>query len=138
MLLGKNRNESRAYKCWKAMRQRCYNSNNPQYENYGGRGIQICAAWNSFERFYEDMGECPEGYSIERIDNDSGYEKSNCKWLPRQLQARNTRKTWFTEEQVQRIRRRYADESITQRELARQYGVPEAAVNKVVNNLTWR
>ena len=82
---------SAAYKSWEAMRQRCLNPNSTHYEYYGGRGITIDESWGSFEVFYADMGERPEGYTLERIDCNLGYSKENCKWDTRSNQSYNTR-----------------------------------------------
>lgn len=70
------------YISWQHMRDRCYNVNNPRYSRYGGRGITVCDEWDcSFLSFYEDMGERPcSTMSLQRIDNDLGYCKNNCKW----------------------------------------------------------
>lgn len=80
-----------AYKSWEAMRQRCLNPKSTHYSFYGGRGIMISAAWESFEVFYADMGDRPEGYTLERVDCEQGYSKENCKWDTRSNQAYNTR-----------------------------------------------
>ncbi len=79
------------YAVWRAMRQRCNNTNDKAYKNYGGRGIMVCHRWQKFENFFEDMGVCPTGFTLERIDNDKGYQKNNCKWATRLEQARNKR-----------------------------------------------
>lgn len=72
--------------------QRCHNSNNAQYELYGGRGIKVCLRWrNSFEAFVEDMGVRPEGLTLERKNNDLGYNKKNCVWATRLAQSNNRR-----------------------------------------------
>lgn len=83
---------SPTYESWKAMRQRCLNKNNPNYKDYGGRGITICAKWGRFIGFLEDMGLRPSArHSIERVDNEKGYHKDNCYWAISVQQANNKR-----------------------------------------------
>ncbi len=86
--------KTRTYGSWSGMRNRCTNENSSDYPRYGGRGIIICDRWlNSFENFFEDMGERPRNTSIERIDNDKGYNPDNCKWGTVYEQNRNRRDT---------------------------------------------
>lgn len=79
------------HETWKRMLSRCNNPNAGAYSDYGGRGIAVCERWMTFENFFADMGECPLGHSIERIDNERGYSPDNCCWLPLEKQARNRR-----------------------------------------------
>lgn len=78
------------YPVWLGMRQRCNDVNHISYHNYGAKGIKVCKDWDSFEVFLSDMGERPaKGMSIERLDSNKGYEKSNCVWATRVQQNRN-------------------------------------------------
>lgn len=80
------------YKSWYSMKARCYRKSCIEYKRYGGRGIEVCERWkNSFENFLEDMGERPEGYSLERKDFNGNYEPSNCCWTTSMEQAKNRR-----------------------------------------------
>lgn len=76
------RSYDNTYFVWQAMKARCSNPNNKQWDDYGGRGITVCPEWkNSFSTFASDMGDCPNGYFIDRVDNDKGYSPKNCKWV---------------------------------------------------------
>lgn len=83
---------SPTYISWRKMKDRCLNKNHKYFYLYGGRGITICPEWMEFKGFLQDMGEMPEkGFSIDRIDNDKGYYKDNCRWIPRNEQQKNRR-----------------------------------------------
>jgi hypothetical protein len=91
---GKSRdaNFQKEYHAWERMRFRCLNENDPQFKDYGGRGIKICSRWDDFNLFLEDIGKAPtKGHSIDRIDNDGGYNPDNCGWSTRLEQSRNSR-----------------------------------------------
>lgn len=84
------------YSVWESMKARCSNPKLLAYQSYGARGITVCQRWaESFEAFFADMGPRPDGYWIERIDNDRGYEPGNCKWVTPKVQAAN-RRAWGT------------------------------------------
>lgn len=85
------------YQTWEGMIQRCRNPNHPSFAHYGGRGIKVCKKWLSFQGFYSDMGEKPDGTSIERMNNEKGYDPDNCKWADIGEQARNKRNNRWIE-----------------------------------------
>lgn len=90
--------ESRTYiyHAWSAIKQRCFNKKNKQYHLYGGRGIGISKDWLIFEKFYKDIGERPTiQHSIDRIDNNKGYFKENCRWSTMRQQSRNKRNNFI-------------------------------------------
>lgn len=88
-LFAENRDE---YQSWISMHHRC---SNMKERNYGGRGITVCARWNKFENFLSDMGKRPEKYSLDRINTNGNYERSNCRWADFQTQCNNRRTTKY-------------------------------------------
>jgi hypothetical protein len=91
------KNGSKTYTAWSQMKSRCDNPKNKFYADYGGRGIVYCEEWKDFKAFFSDMGEAPEGLSLERIENSKGYSKENCKWATRKEQQNNRRNTKMIE-----------------------------------------
>ncbi len=79
----------RTYQSWSDMRKRCNNPKSRDFAMYGGRGISVCERWNDYSKFLDDMGERPVGKTIDRIDNNKGYEPSNCQWSDKYQQALN-------------------------------------------------
>ena len=82
---------STAYNSWNAMRQRTTNAKHKDWYLYGGRGIKCCDEWATFAGFYRDMGDRPDGTSLDRIDVDGSYEPGNCRWATAEVQGRNKR-----------------------------------------------
>jgi hypothetical protein len=111
------------------MIQRCYNPNNKGYKNYGGRGIKVCARWlESFENFYEDMGDCPKGLTLDRKDNDGDYTSENCRWATKEEQQNNTRiNVWIT----------YVGETKTRTQWERSLGMRPGLLNNRLNKDGW-
>jgi hypothetical protein len=92
------------YNSWKKMMSRCYNPNDKSYVYWGARGIVVCDRWHDPRNFLEDMGEKPFKASIERIDVNGNYEKSNCVWLPHRFQSKNRRPWKHSPEGLERIK----------------------------------
>ena len=85
-----NKKDHPLYQTWLRMCQRCSNPNRPNYKYYGGRGISVSQEWLDFSNFTKDMGEKPEGKSLDRVNNDLGYSKDNCKWST--IEEQNSKK----------------------------------------------
>jgi hypothetical protein len=92
------RSRQSEYKTWKRIKNRCYNPNCDKYEYYGGRGITVCPRWlDSYDAFLSDMGLCPPGHEIDRIDGSGNYCPENCRWVTKTQQVRNRRSTLVVE-----------------------------------------
>lgn len=121
--------ESPTYIKWRSMKARCTNSNQDPNRGYVKRGIKVCDRWlNSFENFLEDMGECPEGYSIERIDVNGDYCPENCKWIPLEEQAANKRNNRLLT---------FRGETLPLRHWAERMGLDEGCVRSRIIDLGW-
>lgn len=107
---------TRAYQSWAHAKNRCTNPSNAKYPLYGARGINMCDRWlNSFEAFYDDMGDPPPGHTLDRFpDRDGPYEPGNCRWATPSQQANNLRTTHFFE---------WRGETKTLTEWAQKFGV---------------
>lgn len=118
------KSSSSTYATWCCMIGRCTNERNADHKHYGGRGISVCERWKRFSNFLDDMGEKPEGMSIERIDNNAGYSPENCRWATQAEQTRNKRTT-----------RNYTMNGITKciAVWSREYGVPEMTLTRRLN-----
>ena len=105
---------SKTYWAWATMWQRCTNPKRHNYHNYGGRGITVCERWAKYENFLADMSEKPEGWSLDRIDNEGDYELGNCRWADNRTQHVNTRRN---------IRLEYDGQDLTITEWAERLGI---------------
>jgi hypothetical protein len=102
------------YNSWKKMMYRCYKESDPYYYCYGGRGITVCEEWHDVRTFIADMGDKPDGSSIERVNVNGNYEPKNCIWLPMRFQSKNRTGWKHTEEGKRKI-----GEATRKRNLAR-------------------
>lgn len=102
------------------MRTRCLNPRSDHYAAYGGRGITVAERWNSFENFLADMGERPEGTTLDRIDGNKGYELGNCRWATAKQQCNNLRTNVLLE---------FDGRSLSVSEWAREKSIPIATLH---------
>ena len=113
---------------WADMRNRCRNPNAQQYKNYGARGIKICERWNVFANFLEDMGQRPEGLTLERINNDGDYCPENCRWATRAEQRANQRTCHMVT---------VDGDTITLRHAELRFGIREQTLFNRISRLGW-
>lgn len=117
------------YTTWASMKARCYNTAVNRYDDYGGRGIEVCERWReSFENFYEDMGDRPEGCTIDRRDNDGNYEPGNCRWESQQVQQNNRRNN---------VHVTHDGQTLTVADAARHYGLTPNTLRYRLNVSGW-
>lgn len=110
----------REYNSWYSMHQRCLNPEKDNYSSYGGAGISICERWlESFDNFMDDMGERPEGMTLDRIDSSGNYEPSNCKWSTYSEQTINTDSTFWINDNGKNICLSY---------FSKKYGIPSTTI----------
>jgi hypothetical protein len=124
------------YRSWNAMHSRCRYPSSANYAKYGGRGITVCERWDGvggFANFLADMGERPEGCTLDRRDPDGNYEPSNCRWSTVLTQRRTQRNTNLTDAVVVQLR-----ESVdTNADLARRHNLDPSTVSRVRSGKTW-
>lgn len=118
-----------AYQTWAAMKRRCLDPDCKDYPQYGGRGIKVCERWlKSFANFLEDMGNRPEGMTLDRLNSNGDYCKDNCRWATRLTQGNNTSRNHLLT---------YNGETRTMAEWARIADVPYTTLRARINLLKW-
>lgn len=121
--------KTKEYRAWCLMKNRCYQKKNNRYQYYGGKGIKVCDRWlNCFEKFYNDMGKCPDGYSIDRIDPNKDYSPENCRWADTYTQANNKTNCTFIE---------YNGEKKTITQWARAIGMNSEVLRRRIKQYHW-
>lgn len=119
----------REYQCWKNMIRRCYEPECDHFIYYGGRGILVCDRWlESVDNFIDDMGKCPDGFSLDRIDLNGNYCPENCRWAGAITQANNKKNNRYFE---------YEGELLTIPELARRNGIKRSTLSMRIYGYGW-
>lgn len=112
---------TKEYTAWLDAKRRCFKKDHRQYPDYGGRGITMSPEWsNSVEKFFADMGPCPEGLELDRINNDGNYEDGNCRWTDRATQLGNTRRS---------VKITHNGETLSLKQWSLKTGIPFAALS---------
>lgn len=116
------------YDVWDCMLRRCLDPEDICYKNYGGRGITVCDRWMDLRNFISDMSPRPDGYSLDRINNDGNYEPSNCQWASERQQSNN-----------RRTNRRLTlnDETMTITEWSKKIGISAETIAKRIDKYGW-
>jgi len=123
-----NGKTSLTYTTWQNMLSRCYNPKYKRFSDYGGRNISVCGRWKSFENFLEDMGEIPKGLTLDRIDNNGNYTKSNCRYATWKKQANNRRNNCLLT---------FAGKTQNITQWAEEIGIKRDLIYKRINKLNW-
>ncbi len=132
------------YQSWRSMRERVLNDGHDAYSRYGGKGIEICDRWlngsgnmTGFECFLADMGERPDGHSIDRIDTNGHYEPGNCRWTTPDIQARNATDTKMSGIDVGILHSMVANDNASLSDLADRFGISKQHAWKIKTGQRW-
>ena len=127
------------YKTWQNMMSRCNNTNVPEYKHYGRRGITVSPEWRNIKNFLDDMYPSYESHlTLDRINNNAGYSRENCRWATNAEQGQNTRTTRLSVSLAKEIREKYSTGTISLSLLATEYNVGKTTIFSVIKRRTWK
>ena len=120
------------------MLARCYDPKHQSFSRYGARGILVCDRWwTDFKNFLEDMGERPKGYTLDRIDPNGDYSKSNCRWVCPARQQHHRRDSKLSWEKISEIKH-MREEGFTHKAIAETFGVVQSTIGRVLSGKRWK
>lgn len=131
---------SRLYKIWSDMKQRCFNTNNSFYKDYGGRGIKICNEWleyTFFRKWALNTGY-KDDLQIDRRDNECNYNPNNCRWVTNEINSQNSRRVKLSIKDIFEIREKYLSRKYTYKRLAKEYNIHHVYISSVIRKKTWK
>ena len=137
------RRDLRSWTAWCKMKMRCTNKKSNRAKYYIEKGITFDPSWDKFDCFYADMGDCPDGYQLDRIDNDGNYCKSNCHWVHPRDNVRNRSISKLTVRKVRLIRALFRSKkdkcsvSKMARLIAPLFGCSIHSIRKVESGINW-
>lgn len=132
-----NASRSPEYIVWSGMKRRCQNENAPNWELYGGRGVRVCARWQAYEAFLEDMGRRPSPkHTLDRIDPDGDYAPENCRWATWMTQATNKRTSKLEPHEPEQIRW-LVEAGYKRSEVAAMFGISASFISGIVTGKSY-
>lgn len=130
--------DAKTYYAWLSMKKRCNSSNGKDYVYYKALDLSYQESWEFYDNFLADMGEAPPELTLERLDNNKGYFKGNCKWATKVEQARNKSSTKLDLVRAEEIRAKYAKGGVTYAELGKCYGVSKVMIGLIIKGRYWK
>lgn len=132
---------TRRYRIFNKMKERCYSSNCERYSNYGGRGIYICDEWlNNFTEFYKwsSKNGYKDNLSIDRRDNNGNYTPKNCRWITMREQARNKSTNVLNMKSVRKIRKLWKFGLYNYKQIGDIFEVDPSLIRQTILNKIWK
>ncbi len=132
--------QTKLYRIWKAIRERCANLKHISYQWYGKKGISVCREWLEYIPFrdWALVNGYREGLTIDRIDGNGNYEPNNCRFVPMAINRRNQSSVKLNQNDVDLIRKKHTTGNYSHMQLAKEYNVSKTHITSIVNFKKWK